>query len=65
MNKFDQRVAGMFRRGLPEGDQLDLLTAWLVLKLTNGETLSSMKLLSAISASVERATDGLSTQRDR
>jgi hypothetical protein len=60
MNKIERRVAGMFRRGLPSGDQLDLLTAWVTMKLTGEKPVDSKTLLAAIAASIARATVRLS-----
>ena len=66
MTKLQSHVAGMFRRGLPEGEQLDLLVAWIAVELTKDQDdASAHQILVAIEAAMRRATNSLSKLRER
>lgn len=65
MTKLDNHIGGLFRRGLPQGDQFDLLVTWIATKLIDGEDASGAKLMQALGDIMSRTTPRLSKLIDR
>jgi hypothetical protein len=64
MSKLDNYVAGMFRRNPPQGDQFDILVAWIALKLADGIPPGG-NVMNELAAAINRGTKHLSKQSNQ
>lgn len=59
MNAFDKHVAPLFRRGIPTGEQRELLVAWALAGLMEGGASNGPALAKAMHEAIERGIDRL------